>query len=203
MNSAQERSFPSRCHGKLSLGRLNHSSSLSSLRISRQFRPPLVSCPRYSSQIVLPSTKKPGSVTPVPISLLSTADKRVLWAGGDFCQEVLPQSVPVHCGCWGRPGVGRERQQQMTEHWFPTTEKVKAKKHLEELTGGKSLNGSYGIFKRYRKAPCGAPTHGFLIYVCLSMKQGAEKVCSLQKCYTNASQLLVTGLLSLHLPNLE
>lgn len=107
--------FPSRCHGKFSLGRLIQPSSLSSLRISRQLLPPLFSCPRSFSQIVLPSTKKPSCVTPVPIPLLSTADKRVLWAGGDFCQEVLPQALPVHCGCWGRPGVGRERQQQMTE----------------------------------------------------------------------------------------
>lgn len=100
-------------------------------------------------------------------------------------------------------GEQREIATNDREHLFSTTERVKAKKHREKLTGGKSWNVSYGIFKRYTKAPCGAPTHSFLIYVCLSMKQGAGKVCSLQKCYMNASQLLVTGLLSLHLPNLE
>lgn len=136
MNSAQERSFSFRCHGKFSLGRLNQPSSLSSLRTSRHFLPPLFSCPRSSSQIALPSTKKTSSVTPVPLPLLSTADKCVLWAGGDFCQEMLPQAVPVHCGCRGGQGWA-ETDSNDREYLFPT-EKVKAKKYLEELTGGKS-----------------------------------------------------------------
>lgn len=37
---------------------------------------------------------------------------------GDFCQEMLPQAVPVHCGCWGRPGLGRDSNKWQTAFVF-------------------------------------------------------------------------------------